>query len=86
MRTYNYTDKWQKLLTPEIVGLLTAIHEYKGEQTAVPEMTVEYILGEIRAIQDNDAYHALLACDGLIVTGPTGTNVNDVAVALLKAK
>ena len=33
MRTYNYTDKWQKLLTPEIVGLLTAIHEYKGEQT-----------------------------------------------------
>ena len=30
MRTYNYTDKWQKLLTPEIVGLLTAIHEYKA--------------------------------------------------------
>jgi len=23
--------------------------------------------------------------DGLIVTGPTGTNVNDVAVALYKA-
>lgn len=34
-------------------------------------------------LQENDAYHALKAVDGLIVTGPTGTNVNDVAVALL---
>ena len=34
-------------------------------------------------LQNNDAYHALKAVDGLIVTGPTGTNVNDVAVALL---
>lgn len=34
-------------------------------------------------LQENDAYHALLACNGLIFTGPTGTNVNDVAVALL---
>ena len=31
----------------------------------------------------NDAYHALAATGGLIFTGPTGTNVNDVAVALL---
>ncbi|MBQ2668399.1 MAG: glycerate kinase [Clostridia bacterium] len=36
-------------------------------------------------LQDNDAYHALKAVDGLIFTGPTGTNVNDVAVALLRA-
>ena len=34
-------------------------------------------------LENNDAYHALKACDGLIVTGPTGTNVNDVAVALI---
>lgn len=34
-------------------------------------------------LQNNDAYHALQAVDGLIITGPTGTNVNDVAVALL---
>ena len=33
-------------------------------------------------LADNDAYHALQACDGLIITGPTGTNVNDIAVAL----
>ena len=34
-------------------------------------------------LADNDAYHALKAVDGLIVTGATGTNVNDVAVALI---
>ena len=33
-------------------------------------------------LQNNDAYHALQAVGGLIITGPTGTNVNDVAVAL----
>jgi hydroxypyruvate reductase len=36
------------------------------------------------ALRENDAYHALEAVGGLIVTGPTGTNVNDVAVALLR--
>ena len=34
-------------------------------------------------LKNNDAYHALQAVDGLIITGPTGTNVNDVAVALI---
>ena len=36
-------------------------------------------------LQDNDSYRALQMTGGLIMTGPTGTNVNDVAVALLKA-
>lgn len=35
-------------------------------------------------LADNDAYHALEKCDGLIVTGPTGTNVNDLSVLLIK--
>ena len=35
-------------------------------------------------LRENDAYHALQKTGGLIITGPTGTNVNDVAVALLK--
>ena len=34
-------------------------------------------------LKNHDAYHGLLACDGLILTGPTGTNVNDVAIALV---
>ncbi len=34
-------------------------------------------------LQDNDAFHALEMAEGLIYTGPTGTNVNDVAVVLI---
>ena len=36
-----------------------------------------------QVLQNNDAFHALEKFGGLIITGPTGTNVNDVAVALL---
>lgn len=39
---------------------------------------------QIRSYLDNnDAYNALKAVDGLIVTGATGTNVNDVSVLLI---
>ena len=34
-------------------------------------------------LADNDAYHALKRTDGLIFTGPTGTNVNDLSVLLI---
>lgn len=37
-----------------------------------------------QVLEKNDAYHALEKTEGLIVTGPTGTNVNDVAVLLIK--
>ena len=37
-------------------------------------------------LQNNDAYNALAKCNGLIVTGPTGTNVNDISVALLDVR
>lgn len=35
-------------------------------------------------LNNNDAYHALKVINGLIMTGPTGTNVNDVTVLLVK--
>ena len=35
-----------------------------------------------KVLADNDAYNGLKAIDGLIITGPTGTNVNDVSVVL----
>lgn len=35
-------------------------------------------------LAQNDSYHALQHCDGLIKTGATGTNVNDVAVVLIQ--
>ena len=40
-------------------------------------------LNYTQMLGNNDSYHALKAVDGLIFTGPTGTNVNDVAVALI---
>ena len=36
-----------------------------------------------KMLDRNDAYHALDAIGGLIRTGPTGTNVNDVSVLLI---
>ncbi len=35
-------------------------------------------------LQNNDAYHALSLTGGLIKTGPTGTNVNDLTVLLIR--
>ena len=35
------------------------------------------------AMKENDSYHALKAAGGLIMTGPTGTNVNDGSIALV---
>lgn len=35
-------------------------------------------------LQENDAYNALKASGGLVITGATGTNVNDVAMVLIK--
>ena len=46
-------------------------------ELAAHGLTVDAVLS------NNDAYHALEKTGGLIMTGPTGTNVNDVAVALL---
>lgn len=37
-----------------------------------------------QVLSDNDAYHALEKSNGLVITGATGTNVNDVAVLLIK--
>lgn len=37
-----------------------------------------------QVLTNNDAYHALEKANGLIITGATGTNVNDVAVMLIK--
>ena len=38
----------------------------------------------LAALEDNDAYPALRQVDGLIMTGPTGTNVNDLTMLLIK--
>lgn len=37
-----------------------------------------------QVLQENDSYHALRCVDGLIMTGATGTNINDVTVLLCR--
>ena len=37
-----------------------------------------------KALLDNASYNALKEAGGLIITGPTGTNVNDLTVVLIK--
>ena len=57
MRNYNYQNKWQILLTPEIVSLLTQIHEYKGEQASFIEAKADTLtpLVEMAKIQSTEA-------------------------------
>ena len=62
-------------------GPTDAAGGYVDSSTAAKLRAKGFDISEV--LKNNDAYHALQAVDGLIVTGPTGTNVNDVAVALL---
>jgi len=57
MREFDYTKKWEKLLTPEIVRYLTMIHEYKGEQRLIAERHADVLdsLVEIAKIQSTES-------------------------------
>lgn len=81
---------------PGIVGLNAAVFSLGSDGTDGPtDAAGGYVDGQtaqrlmdqgvdiFQVLQENDAYHALQACDGLIMTGPTGTNVNDVSVLLI---
>lgn len=57
MKNYNFREKWQKLLTPEIVKKLTRINEYKGEQRLFIEAHKDELndLVEIAKVQSTEA-------------------------------
>ena len=57
MRAYDYNKKWQQLLTPEIVTMLSQIHEFKGEQNLFIEAQSDTLtqLVEIAKIQSTEA-------------------------------
>ena len=57
MRNYDYKKEWTKLLTPDIVSLLTQIHEFKGEQNNFLGATADTLtyLVEIAKIQSTEA-------------------------------
>lgn len=82
---------------PAIAGRNAAVFSVGSDGTDGPtDAAGGYVDGETLAalaakgwnvfdtLQHNDAYHALRDVEGLIMTGATGTNVNDVAVALLR--
>ena len=57
MRKYDFQNKWQKLLVPDIVALLTQIHEFKGEQNLFIETNSDTLtqLVEVARIQSTEA-------------------------------
>jgi len=57
MRVYDYNQKWKALLTPEIVTMLSQIHEFKGEQSLFIEAQSDTLtrLVEIAKIQSTEA-------------------------------
>ena len=57
MRIYNYRNKWEQFLTPEIVSMLTQIHEFKGKQNLFIESSADALTGlvEIAKIQSTES-------------------------------
>lgn len=57
MHEIDYKARWKDLLTPEIVPLLTKIHEYKGEQRLFVEAHADELehLMEVAKIQSTEA-------------------------------
>lgn len=67
MRQFEYKESWKRLLTPNIVSLLTSIHEYKGEQNLFIESNSDKLveLLEIAKIQSTEASNKI---EGIITT------------------
>lgn len=57
MKNFNYDKRWQKLLSPDIVTLLSQINEFKGEQTLFIEAKADRLtqLMEVAKIQSTEA-------------------------------
>lgn len=69
-------------LTVKLPGPTDAAGGYADDHTK--ELLEKEGIDIYQVLQQNDAYHALKKSDGLITTGATGTNVNDVAVLLIR--
>lgn len=67
MRTFNLKKEYIKILTPEVVSLLTTIHEYRGRQESYCSADTEILdqLLEIAKIQSTDASNRI---EGIITT------------------
>ena len=83
--------------TEDIAGMKAAVFSVGSDGTDGPtDAAGGYVDGDsagvffakdinvAQVLKDNDSYHALEAVGGLIITGPTGTNVNDFACVLME--
>ena len=83
--------------TEDIAGMKAAVFSVGSDGTDGPtDAAGGYVDGDsagvffakdinvAQVLKDNDSYHALEAVGGLIITGPTGTNVNDFACVLVE--
>lgn len=57
MRSFDYNKKWEKALIPEIVALLTQIHEFKGKQEQYLNVKADVLsqLVDMAKIQSTEA-------------------------------
>ena len=67
MRTFDFKSAYTKLLTPDIVNLLSQIHEQKGRQNLLVEAKSEALAGllEIAKIQSTEASNRI---EGIVTT------------------
>lgn len=67
MRQFNYKREYAKLLTPDVVSLLAAIHEYKGKEDATAERKRDTLnqLVDLAKIQSTEASNRI---EGIITT------------------
>ena len=67
MRDFQYKNRYEKLLTPEIVSYLSLIHEHKGMQNLFIESQKDYLaeLLEIAKIQSTEASNRI---EGIVTT------------------
>lgn len=67
MRDYQFKKEYNQLLSPEIVMLLSQIHEFKGKQVLMADANVDVLaqLAEAAKIQSTDASNRI---EGIITT------------------
>lgn len=90
LRIYDYSEKWKTLLTPQVVGYLTTIHEYKGEQRLVASRHADVlmdlvIVAKIQSTESSNKIEGIYASDDrlkkivLDKTMPRSRNEREIA-------
>ena len=67
MRDFNFKSEYQKLLSPEIVGLVSQIHEFKGRQENLQNIKQDVLTQfvEVAKIQSTEASNKI---EGIVTT------------------